>query len=388
MLAIAVAATLLVLGGLFTIDRLRGKFVDKNDRLAELEQTISTQELTVLRGAKADRKLKEWRSRSLPEDRTLAKSLYLNWLRERAVAVKLSQIKVSPGSFRPVGDVYSRHSFTVSGQGDLRQLTQFLYDFYRVGYLHRISNLQANPIPKSKLLDMSITIEALSLTGAPNGETLDDPPAERLARQDIEEYFDVILARNLFSPANKPPSVASMGTQTGHPEKAMSFRFRASDPESDELSYSFDGDVPEGATIESGEFRWTPTELGEFEIAYRVTDNGIPAKSAAGKVKLAIVEPPPPVEKKPGFDPATTAKVSAITASGDLPEVWISVLTEGKVLRLRVGDEIAVGTVKGKIAKIMVREKAAEIAMADGETLVIALGKSLADAAETDLGGI
>ena len=70
------------------------------------------------------------------------------------------------------------------------------------------------------------------------------------------------------------------------------------------------------------------------------------------------------------------------------PEIWINVRTEGKLLRLRVGDTVAIGTIKGKITKILVDEKTAEIATDDGKTLVVALGKSLAVDASLDLGGI
>ena len=128
--------------------------------------------------------------------------------------------------------------------------------------------------------------------------------------------------------------------------------------------------------------RWTPTELGEYEFSYRVEDGGLPPKSASGIVKLAIVEAPPPpaTEDKPAFDPATQATVSGITESNGQPAIWINVRTEGKVLKLREGDELSVGTIRGKVAKIRVQQKDAEIATSDGGTVVVALGKSLVEA--------
>jgi hypothetical protein len=134
---------------------------------------------------------------------------------------------------------------------------------------------------------------------------------------------------------------------------------------------------------ENGEVAWTPEELGTFEFSYRVEDGGLPSKSARGVVKLAVVDPPippPATPTKAGFDPATQATVSGITESDGQPAIWINVRTEGKVLKLREGDELSIGTIQGKVAKIRVREKDAEIATTDGGTVVVALGKSLVEA--------
>jgi hypothetical protein len=60
--------------------------------------------------------------------------------------------------------------------------------------------------------------------------------------------------------------------------------------------------------------------------------------------------------------------------------IWINVRTEGKVLKLREGDEVSVGTLQGKVTKIRVQQKDAEIATTEGGTVVVVLGKSLVEA--------
>ncbi|MDA1051621.1 MAG: Ig-like domain-containing protein [Planctomycetota bacterium] len=384
LLATIVVVTLVVVGGVYLINRIATAFDQRFADQITWNAKIETQSRLTTQGKKAENNLRDWRARSLPEDRELAQALYLDWLGKRADAVGLSSRKVSPADGHFEGKVYYVHRFLLSGQGDLKQLTRLLYDFYSIDHMHRITRLSIKPIATSKQLDISMTVEAISVTGAPEREALDEPPAHRLARPDVEEYVNSIISRNFFAPANQPPQVASSTSQQGNPNKPLTFRLQATDPESEPLSYYLDGDAPEGLEVgQDGQVRWTPSELGEFEFPYRVEDGGLPSKSGRGLVKLTIVEapvPPPAVTPQLGFDPATQATVSGITESDGQPAIWINVRTEGKVLKLREGDALSVGTIQGKIAKIRVREKEAEIATADGGTLVVALGDSLVEA--------
>ncbi|HUG67462.1 MAG TPA: Ig-like domain-containing protein [Pirellulaceae bacterium] len=381
LLAAAVAATLLILGGFYALDRIMNAFDQRDTDEITLRDRLATQHRITLQGKKADKDLRDWRERSLPEDRALAQALYLDWLGKRADAVGLEGRKVTPTGGQFEGKVYYVHRFLLSGQGDLKQLTHFLFDFYSVDHMHRIALLNIKPLATSKLLDISMTVEAVSLTGAPSRDALAEPPANRLARPDVEEYVNTIISRNFFAPANKPPRVATTTSKQGNPDKPLTFRLEATDPESDPLSYYLEGDAPKGLELrKDGEVRWTPTELGEFAFSYRVEDGGLPAKSAHGSVKLTVVAAPEVTPAKPGFDPATQATVTGITESDGEPEIWINVRTEGRVLKLRVGDDVSVGTIQGKIAKIRVQQRDAEIATSDGGTVIVAFGKSLVEA--------
>lgn len=383
-LAAIVAATLLFVGSIYLVDRILAAFDQRFNEQIALDAEFADQNRLKLHGKQAEKNLRDWRARSLPEDRALAQALYLDWLGKRADAVGLEGRTVSLAAGNFEGKVYFIHRFQLSGRGDLKQLTRLLYDYYSVDHLHRISRLSITPVPNSKQLDISMTIEAIAITGSPNREVLEEPPSNRLARPDVDEYVNTIIARNFFAPANQPPSVASSTSQQGHPKTPLTFRLQATDPESDPLTYFLEGDAPEGLKVrENGEVSWTPAELGTFEFSYRVEDGGLPSKSARGVVKLAVVEPPvppPTTPSKPGFDAATQATVSGITESGGQPAIWINVRTEGKILILREGDELSVGTIKGKVTKIRVRQQEAEIATSDGGTVVVAFGKSLVEA--------
>ncbi|MBP88261.1 MAG: hypothetical protein CMJ64_16345 [Planctomycetaceae bacterium] len=393
-LAGIVVAALLIVGGIFTIGRVTASFDDKKDELVQLEGTIGKQETAIKRGNKAERQIAGWRERSLPDAPMRARSLYLDWLRRRAVDVKLDGVKMDTPSLNREGDAYVRHGFGLGARGTLQQLIQFLYDFYSVDQLHRITRLTAKPINNSKQLNIKIGIEAIAIPGAPDREALPEPErSDRLARKDVQEYVQTIMNRSLFSPANQPPKVEFVATQRANPNKEFRVSIPAKDPESDGLSFELEGDVPEGLRLDDrGDVIWTPSDDNlreeEYVVPYRVTDKGWPPKSVTGSLKIAVVVARAETPEDPGFDPATLATVSGITRSSLGPVVWINIKTEGKVLRLRAGDALSVGTIQGKVSKVVVGDKFAQFELSDGRVINVSLGRSLVGSGSTDLGGI
>ena len=89
---------------------------------------------------------------------------------------------------------------------------------------------------------------------------------------------------------------------------------------------------------------------------------------------------------KPGFDVAKQSIVTGITVTSGQRELWVTVRTEGRVLKLREGDEIALGSIKGIVSRI--DASGAEIKTGDGGVLTVALGKSLVSNVASPTGGI
>lgn len=388
-LAAIVAASIILIGGVFGIGRVSDALNLREDDKVRLQGLIAKQETAVLRGDKAKEQLAAWRERSLPEARTQARSLYLNWLRDLAVATKLDGLKLGTPSGGQEGEIYYRHGFSIDGRGDLQQLTRLLYDFYSADLLHRITRLTAKPVKDSKTLDIKIQIEALAIAGTPNRDTLDPPRSNRPIRKDVEAYVRKILNRNLFSPPNMPPKIDFLATQRANPGKQFRVSIPVKDPESDPLDFAAEGELPDGLRMnESGEVSWTPSDdqlrEDEYLVAFRVTDSGWPAQSATGTLRIRVVEAEAD-DEDPEFDPATMATISGITRASDGPVVWINVKTKGEVLRLREGDQVSVGTFQGKVAKILIEEKRAEIETGEGKKVLLGLGRPLVNA---DLGGI
>lgn len=385
-LALLIAVLVAAMIGWAAISRISGAFESRYASIEQLDEEIKDKNFVLDRGTRAARKLAEYEKASLPGDPGLARSLYQGWLLELAQEkVALEGVNVGPLPSRPVGDVYYKHAFNVNCDGDLRQLTEFLHTFYSTGFLHRITRLHVKPHVNSKLLNLSLTVEAISLNTAPNVSELKPPPGQRLAGAELETYTASILNRNMFSPANQPPQLARLGTQRGNPRRSLRFQASASDPENDNLRYEFEGDVPEGARINSrtGDVSWTPPANGEYRLAIRVSDDGWPSRSDSGTVTIRIDDPPPPEPpvarvEPPGFDPATQAVLTGITDAFGKRKLFITVRTEGRILKLHVGDTIDVGTIQGKVKRIGLAE--IEIETNDGQSIVIELGDSLVNA--------
>jgi hypothetical protein len=369
------------------LDRLTGAFDYRTQQIANLRDQLYEQEAIVRRGQKAAQEMTEFQKQSLPADRPLARSLYQNWLLDLAEQkIDFREVNVGAQPGRPVGEVYYQHKFLLTCQGDLDQLSQFLYDFYRVGYLHRINRLSIKPIPRTKLLTLVLTIEALSLNRAESPQQLDPPPGSRLALSDRNEYRQIITQRNLLSPANRSPKLRVSDQLNGTTGNRVSFAAKASDDdELDRLSFALE-EAPEGAQLDptSGEFNWTPAAPGDYRFVVRVDDDGLPAKSDRVEIRLAVTPPPPPPPPPPtapppppppSFDPATEAVVTGIIEALGKRQFFVTIRTDGRILRLQEGDNLSVGSVKGIVRQIGTEQ--VEIETEQGKRIQIKLGSPL-----------
>ncbi len=151
-----------------------------------------------------------WRGQSLPTDRELARSLYQAWLIELIEDVGFGSHSVNSSEPAPRGGVYYALGFSVRTRGTVEQLTRFLFAFYETDLLHQVRSLTITPISQTSDLDLSISIEALSLArGATPADADDDAvfavfqqqtlrKSTRLASASFEDY-GVISERNLFA---------------------------------------------------------------------------------------------------------------------------------------------------------------------------------------------
>ena len=376
LLATAVGLMVALLFSFYLLNWVSNAFASRDDELLNLQSDVQRQRRVIRFGNEADRKLQQYQQRSLPAERPIAQSLYQDWLVDHVDQAELSSVIINPQQPKMHGDLYTQHSWTINGNGELTQLIRFLHEFYSVDYLHRIGRLAVQPIGDEKQLKIVITIEAISLSKAAHKE-LPVRAANRLAFKEVEPYIETIAHRNIFAPANKPPEFTPPGGQSGNPNKPFTARLSGKDPDGDKLSYSLGDDALDGARIDpsSGQFSWTPSETGEFEFDVCVTDNGLPPKSVTKTFKVSVVQPPPP---QPEFDPATMAKVTGITDRDGLRKVWINIQTEGRQLKLKEGDRIDVGTARGVIKEIRLDPREFEFATDDGRVVTVRIGKTLA----------
>jgi hypothetical protein len=171
------------------------------EKLAKDQERLTvenTKKATDLADAqRAAKQLADWNSRSVPPD----PHLYEDWLSKLANQFIPTGLKIE-SSPKPTGGgkVFTTFQFTLKGHATLDNLTKFLYEFYSAGHLHQIRKMDMKPLPNSKDLDVTITIEAVSLPGGNRKELSKEKGKGLQAAKTRDEYVQLITQRNLFAP--------------------------------------------------------------------------------------------------------------------------------------------------------------------------------------------
>jgi PKD repeat protein len=92
--------------------------------------------------------------------------------------------------------------------------------------------------------------------------------------------------------ANQDPVLAAIGNQTGSVNTAVTFTASATDADipTNDMTFSLDAGAPAGAVIDpnTGEFSFTPTSSGVFQVTVRVTDNGSPTGEDFETISISV----------------------------------------------------------------------------------------------------
>jgi hypothetical protein len=358
-LAVSVGILVLLTILNFAVKRTIGQFTDRSEQITRLKSDIETKEVMVHRGKVAQRSLNVYNERSLPSDPMMASSRYRAWLHEWVGKADIKAANVKHVRVSPYQQSHDRHTFSVTCDGTLPQLVDLLFRFYSTDYLHRIKNLDVKPT-EGKFLAFNFTLEAVSMPGAGKDRELRDKASQRLAFDKLEDYQQVIVRRNPYAPANQPPKITSPDTQSGFVNQPVSITLKAEDPEKSAVRFRVESSDIEGLTVdeESGRISWTPTSTGEVELRVFAMDDGIPSKETSQTLRIAVTDPPPPEAAPPprrSFDETKYTFVTGIVEINGRRQVWLTVRSKGKWLRLFEGDTFQVGDYEGKIVKIYPR---------------------------------
>ncbi|MBC8876804.1 MAG: hypothetical protein H8E44_45835 [Planctomycetes bacterium] len=381
--SIVVSLFLLIVIGL-TASKVNKAFRTKRETVNRLEKDIRDKKQFDQFTQEHRDRMEVYKSRSLPSDPETARSLYQAWLMDRAVdEVGFADPKLKADSDRTSSEVYERLRFTITAKGDLQQMVEFLYKFYSVDYLHRVSRLVVKRTPGTKQLDLTFTVDALSLPTAIN-EGLSEEPSNRLAHEDSDAYRDAIVYRNLFGPPNNEPTLDSIDEIVGYKGRTVEFTVAGRDPDKlDKLIYRIEGDgLPDDCLDEdSGRFAWDPEKLGTVEVKITATDTGWPPKSVSQTATINVAEAPPEPEEEErvlDFASAKFAYVTGITDVDGRKQTFIHLRTEDKMLKLNEGDEFDIGEVTVTVKRIS--NKTVELEAGDLEKrLLVSLGQNLAE---------
>lgn len=415
-LSIMIGGLIFVVAAQWIFNQYRGALRFRQNRLSSLTGEAESMQMTWLAGAEAERQMGEYKVRSLSSDPRIAQSSFQSWLLETVRQVGLQDAIVDPVGDIPVGDLYRRYGFRLSGRTDLPGLIDLVYQVQARDQLHRIRELNFAPVTKSArrgvseaetedMLGVVMVIDAISLSIAEtNPPTPGDQPSWRIT-QTKEAYRDSILNRNFFKPPNQAPRYRGSEQLLATIGQSNELQFEFEDPEEHEIRLTLEGDLPpwaswdedrarlivfppepikgepvEGETVDSETVGSGPADDDLIEVQVTAIDNGYPSRRTTQTVLVKTQNPPPPPEPTlppPGFDDSTQTFLTALVRGGGDWTAWMSVRTRGKTLKLKVGDEFEIGTVRGKVTGVTSRSVMIEI---DGQSYELKPAEKLSDA--------
>ncbi|HEY2881633.1 MAG TPA: hypothetical protein VGJ15_04355 [Pirellulales bacterium] len=228
-LIIGVACVVLAIVGKLGFDFVYGMMEDRQHQLDGIEKRISENQTKVNAGRKAAKQISEWEQRSLPSDRTRAPRLYSNWLIDLASRSPVSFANLDVGQLTGGGGRnsneklgYEVFSFEVKGEIDpsLKQLVQFMYEFYASNQLHKIRTFSVSSVQNDHMVEVKLQVEAMLLSAANRKEDLADAKLAKLGMGDLAYYEKTIGDRKLFAEYKAPPP--DPGPRGGRPEPPVS----------------------------------------------------------------------------------------------------------------------------------------------------------------------
>jgi hypothetical protein len=379
--------------------RVVGAFQSRRNAIEGLQQEIERKEAVIRSGQQAAARIAEMEARSLPPASDKARSLYQAWLIDLAVRdVGLQNVNLRANETTKVGDVYEAHRFVLNCDGNIEQLVKLLHAFYQRDMMHRIDLLRVQPVDGSKLMQLTLAVQAVSLPGAPDRIVLPDGKSSRLAYGELAAYTDKIVGRNLFAPPNQPPQFGRVGSQRANTGRPFSLALSATDRDPlDNVKFELVGEAPRGLRMAPGtggktQLSWTPRSTGQYEVTVRAIDDGFPAKSTSQTIQITVTEPAPRVvvrdedrpPPRPQFDLATQTVLTSVVDVSGHSEARLLVRPTGERVFLREGDRFTVGTVQGVVNEIGLRDMVVEI---DGKLTQLFLGDRLVDGVVLPAGG-
>jgi hypothetical protein len=249
------------------VERNEGVAVKAADELADAEFALA-------RGEKARHNLHEWRLRSLPTDRAVAKSLYQDWVRAQVTAAGLTVEQLVDKTLSRREDHFEELSLEVRAAGTMEQLANFLYTFYAAPHLHRIAGATLTPSEAGAKLTAVLNIDALILADCPRADKLAEGHEQELL-QSQEEFRTSLVSRNIFT-AHTPGASAAADLAKAR------FSGTTSDAEDLLMVITMEGAKTlrfrRGDTITVGKFTGTLVELDGRRAVIETPDGRVEVK--------------------------------------------------------------------------------------------------------------
>lgn len=207
--------------------------------------------------------------------------------------------------------VYDRLTISdIKAVGNLRQLSDFLYDFYDLAILHRIDSISVDLIAPEKEADTQLsikfTVSAIILPSGPETKNWSEYAVGRMGKP-RSAVTSLVVARDLFGPPNEAPKISSRSSSEVEVGSYFTHRFTADDGNADDpltfelVSSDLDGfeltmaDRARSATLSGPRV----SKAGRYKFSVRVSDNRLPLLTDEQVFTLTVVEPKPEVIPQP-----------------------------------------------------------------------------------------
>jgi hypothetical protein len=262
LLVVALAGIGLYFGGEFVWHSyVEGPLEQKQSDKEKLREKVQKKKKDLAKAKAAAKKLEVIERSSLPSDHEIARSLYRTWLVQLVEKSQFQAPHVESGPATSRKGFYESLGFSVRGKATLQNLVRFLFDFYRMGHLHRIQQLSLTPVGKTGNLDVIISIEGLILPGVERKDTLATGTSNRLHHRALADYA-IISQRNIFGiGGDTDPSqqayLTAVTSDNGEPEIWITLRGR------DELMK-----LHIGGHFEIGQFSGTVIDILDNDVIF------------------------------------------------------------------------------------------------------------------------
>ncbi len=381
-LSIGVGTVVGLLAVQFIFSSIRGGFDRKQIILEDLNKKITDHTKVINNGILAHRKINELVSKSLPKDQDAALNQYQTWLVGTANECGMQSVQLGKTETDLIkSDAFTSYRFSLTGDIRINDQIKFLHKYYERDYLHRLRTFkftQSANDPEFGRLQIVSQVLALKKASAKQEPSL--ASSGRLTKS-VDEYQALILARNPFSPPNNAPNFTVSSSHDVPRDRDWNLELKATDPDGrHKVSYKLLSEKPSGLRFseDSGSVSWTPTANGTYELLVEAVDNGFPPKTAQKKLTLRVIDPPtaPPPVETPKFDASSQSFVTAIVSGRNGAQVWIRSKTDNNTYKVTKGDEISIGSIKGKIVDVNVDEQFAEVE-SDGKRWILSMDESV-----------
>ncbi len=418
-LAIAVACLLPVLIAMFGIVWFIKSLNGYDTQIVALQHQIDDANVLKVKQAKTNRRLDRYMAQSLSSNPQAASADYREWLARTLTDIfgeyqtdpkpESAQVSKNANSAHSINrsshvkPVYTQYAFHITiDSTDLATVDKFLFAFYQAPVLHRIARIDLLPwfgrpgdvnanVPTGKV-KLIMDIEALGLGDAPVDKSIDERAFVQSAH-DLDWYRQKIEHRNIFGFPNNPPSITT-ANESEYEDRDIAFSVSAKDDDArDQLRFELvSSDVPSAtltqrdASSKSAQLQVGKLPVGTYKFLVRVTDDGLPQKSAEKEISLVVkkkAEPPPVAEKAPPFKHATETLISGFVRGKDgVDRAWIYVRTLGEMFEVGVGDSFKVDDLNWTVVRIDMHQKTISLEV-DGQLKTYGDGDRLSDPQST-----